>query len=148
MTSWKARIKHVYKTLEILINNSIRPDKVILNLASDEFPKKNKELPLTLLKLLKYKNFEIYWVKENTNVFKKLIPTLNRFKKDIIITTDDDVLYPYDMIENVLTEFKKNGEKYPMSFGGGFTFWKGLKIFSHFGPCSIVKYKFFNEKLN
>ena len=40
MTSWKARINNVYKTLEILINNSVRPNKVILNLAIDEFPKK------------------------------------------------------------------------------------------------------------
>ena len=47
--------------------------------------------------------------------FKKLIPTLNRFKEDIIITTDDDVLYPYDMIEIGLKEFKKIKEKQPMS---------------------------------
>ena len=89
-------------------------NKVILNLAIEEFPKKNKELPNDLVNLLKYDNFEIYWVEKNTNVFKKLIPTLNRFKEDIIITTDDDVLYPYDMIEIGLKEFKKIGENQPM----------------------------------
>ena len=114
MTSWKERINYVSRVLEILINNSFRPNKVILNLAIEEFPKKNKELPNDLLNLLKYDNFEIYWVEKNTNVFKKLIPTLNRFKEDIIITTDDDVLYPYDMIEIGLKEFKKIGEKQPM----------------------------------
>ena len=85
MTSWKERINYVSRVLEILINNSFRPNKVILNLAIEEFPKKNKELPNNLLNLLKYDNFEIYWVEKNTNVFKKLIPTLNRFKEDIII---------------------------------------------------------------
>ena len=147
MTSWKERINYVSRVLEILINNSFRPNKVILNLAIEEFPKKNKELPNNLLNLLKYDNFEIYWVEKNTNVFKKLIPTLNRFKEDIIITTDDDVLYPYDMIEIGLKEFKKIGENQPMSFGGDFTTWD-IGISSHFGPFSIVKYKFFNEKLN
>ena len=45
MTSWKERINYVSRVLEILINNSFRPNKVILNLAIEEFPKKNKELP-------------------------------------------------------------------------------------------------------
>ena len=147
MTSWKPRIKHVYKTLEILINNSVRPNKVILNLAIDEFPKKNAELPKSLLNLLKYDNFEIYWVKENTNVFKKLMPTLNRFKNDIIMTVDDDVRYPYDLVENTLKEFLRNKQRNPMCFGGLFSYWAGLHVYSHFGPCSIVKYKFLKSLL-
>ena len=61
MTSWKERINYVSRVLEILINNSFRPNKVILNLAIEEFPKKNKELPNNLLNLLKYDNFEIFW---------------------------------------------------------------------------------------
>ena len=51
------------------------------------------------------------------------------------------------MIEIGLKEFKKIGENQPMSFGGDFTTWD-IGISSHFGPFSIVKYKFFNEKLN
>ena len=70
MTSWKEKINYVSRVLELLINNSFRPNKVILNLAIEEFPKKNKELPNNLLNLLKYDNFEIYWVEKNTNVLK------------------------------------------------------------------------------
>ena len=149
MTSWKERINEAYKSLEILINNSFRPNKVILNLAIEEFPKKNLELPENLLDLLKYDNFEIYWVEKNDKVFKKLIPTLNRYKEDIIITTDDDVLYPYDMIEIILKEFKRKGENNPMSFGGYQTDWNinNTYIHSHYGASSIVKYKFYNEKM-
>jgi hypothetical protein len=74
------------------LNNTIKAKKVILNLAQEEFPSKNLELPKEILALLKkYNNFEIFWVKENNNVFKKLIPTLNRFKKDLIISLDDDI---------------------------------------------------------
>jgi hypothetical protein len=150
LTTWKKRINIVHKSIEILLNNSFKPDKVILNLAIEEFPKKNLELPKSILRLLKFKNFEIFWVNKNNKVFKKLIPTINRFKKDLIITIDDDYIYPFDLIENVLKNYIKYGYNRPMSFGSNYSDWSINKsrISSHFGPCSIVKYKFFNKKLN
>ena len=39
---------------------------------------------------------------KNTNVFKKLIPIIDKYRDDLIITTDDDILYPKDLIENVI----------------------------------------------
>ena len=150
MTSWKKRIINTHKSLEILINNTYKPDKIILNLAIEEFPKKNSELPKSILKLLKFNNFEIFWVYKNNNVFKKLIPTINRFKNDLIITTDDDIIYPFDLIENVIKNFIKFGSNKPMSFGNKYSDWiiNNTRINSHFGPCTIVKYEFFQEKLN
>ena len=150
ITSWKKRINNAHKSIEILINNTYKPDKIILNLAVEEFPKKNLELPKSILKLLKFNNFEIFWVYKNNNVFKKLIPTINRFKNDLIITTDDDIIYPFDLIENVIKNFIKFGSNKPMSFGNKYSDWiiNKTRINSHFGPCTIVKYEFFQEKLN
>ena len=143
------RINKAHKSIEILLNNSYKPDKVILNLAVEEFPKKNLELPKSILKLLKFKNFEIFWVTKNNNVFKKLIPTIKRYKNDLIITIDDDYIYPFDLIENILKNYIKYGYNRPMSFGSNYSDWiiNKTRINSHFGPCSIVKYQFFNEKL-
>ena len=73
---------------------------------------------------------------------KKLMATLNRFKEDLIIIINDDILYPYDMFDNVLREFKKIREKNPMCFGELFAFWSGLKIYSNLEPCNTVKYQF------
>ena len=150
MTSWKKRIKNSNRALEILLKNTYIPNKVILNLAIEEFPKKYNELPKNVLNLLKFQNFEIFWVEKNNKVFKKLIPTLNRFKNDLIITTDDDVLYPYDFIEKILKLYIKNGSNKPMSFGAKSSDWKigKIKINSHYGAGSIVKYEYFGEKLN
>ncbi len=158
MTSWKKRILNSIRTIELLLTNSLPPYKLILNLAEEEFPNKNKDLPTSLLSLLKYPNFEIFWVKENNNVFKKLIPTINRYKKDLIITVDDDVIYPNNLIEKVIFQYKKYGSNNPMSFGGKKSDWKFIKkknnsskkirIGTHYGACSIVKYDFFKEKLN
>ena len=150
ITSWKKRINNAHKSIEILINNTYKPDKIILNLAVEEFPKKNLELPKSILRLLVFNNFEIFWVYKNNNVFKKLIPTINRFKSDLIITIDDDVIYPFDLIENVIKNFIKFGSNKPMSFGNKYSDWiiNNTRINSHFGPCTIVKYEFFQEKLN
>ena len=151
LTSWKGRINLIHKNLENLLNNKIKPKKIILNLAIEEFPKKNSELPKEILNLLYgYKNFEIFWVEKNNNVFKKLIPTINRFKKDLILTVDDDISYPYDCIEKMIKCYYKLGGKNPVSFGTNYTDWNisGKIINSHFGAGSIVKYEYFNNKLN
>ena len=151
LTSWKGRINFIHKNIENLLKNTIKAKKVILNLAEEEFPSKNSELPKEILTLLKkYSNFEIFWVKENNNVFKKLIPTLNRFKKEIIITLDDDIFYPKYTIENMLKCYNKSGKKNPISFGTNFSDWhiNGTVINSHFGAGSLVKYEFFNNKIN
>ena len=151
LTSWKDRINFIHKNLENLLNNKMKPKKLILNLAKEEFPNKNLELPKELLMLLKkYKNFEIFWVNKNNNVFKKLIPTINRFKNDLIISLDDDILYPNNTIENMLNCYNKLGKKNPISFGTKYSDWNisGKVINSHYGGGSIVKYKFYNNKIN
>jgi hypothetical protein len=117
MTSWKKRVNIVHESLLSLINNYPKPDKVVLNLAIEEFPNKNKDLPESLLSLLQYDNFEIFWVKKNTNVFKKLIPTLYRYKDDLIVTTDDDIIYPNNLIEIIVNEYRERNTNNPMSFG-------------------------------
>ena len=151
MTSWKKRINVCHKTIERLLKNTLKPYKLILNLAIEEFPKKELQLPQTLLNLTKkYSYFKINWVKKNNNVFKKLIPTLYKYKKDIIITVDDDVNYPNFLIEKIIREFRRKGSKSPMSFGGKPTDWwvnKFIKLPAHYGACSVVKFDFFKYKL-
>ena len=151
LTSWKSRIKLIYKNLENILINNKKAKKIILNLSIEEFPNKNKELPITLLNLLKkYRNFEIFWVKKNTNVFKKLIPTINRFKNDIIISLDDDILYPNNTIKNMLKCYNKIGNNNPISFGTFTSDWNinGTIINSHYGGGSLVKYEYYNNKIN
>ena len=53
LTSWKGRINFIHKNIENLLNNTIKAKKVILNLAQEEFPSKNLELPKEILALLK-----------------------------------------------------------------------------------------------
>ena len=152
LTSFKERINFINKTLDILLSNTIKPKKIILNLSTEEFPNKELDLPQNILVLLKkYSNFEIFWVNKNTKVFKKLIPTLNRFHlNDLVITVDDDILYPKNLFVKMIKCYNKLGKKNPVSFGSKYSDWKinGKIINSHYGRATIVKSKYFNNKIN
>ncbi|WP_296865269.1 hypothetical protein [uncultured Methanobrevibacter sp.] len=145
LTSYKKRIRSVVDTLISLKNQSKQAYKIVLNLATDEFPKKEKELPDSLLNFKEdCPTFEIFWVKENVTFFKKLIPTLKRYPNDIVITTDDDIIYPEDFIESLYKTYLVTGKKHPVT-SGKYTWNRGIN--SHFGSGSLVKLCFFGDKL-
>ena len=106
LTTFPDRINSVSKTIKTLLNQTLKPDKVILWLAFEQFPKKEQELPKDLLEL---KNFglDIKWC-EDIKSYKKLIPSLIEFPNDIIITFDDDIYYPFDTVEKLYNSYLKN----------------------------------------
>ena len=75
LTSYPLRINYVHKTIKSLLEQTLKPKKIILWLAESEFPNKNKDLPKNLL-LLKNNIVSIKYYKENIKSYKKLIPTL------------------------------------------------------------------------
>ena len=54
LTSFPERIPYVHKTIETILNQSVKPDMVILWLAREQPRSKEKELPKDLLKLRRY----------------------------------------------------------------------------------------------
>ena len=93
LTSYPTRIKTVNQTIETLINQTFKPDKIVLWLAEEEFPNKENDLPEELLNLQREnKSFEIGWC-EDLKPYKKLIPSLKKYPEYLIITADDDLLY-------------------------------------------------------
>lgn len=92
LTSWKARINYVSRTIFSIIKNC-EPLKIVLCLAETEFPNKESELPEDLLVLINNELVEILWVKENTFCFKKILYTLDKYKEYPIVSADDDCIY-------------------------------------------------------
>lgn len=104
LTSYGRRIHEVYLTIESIMRQTVKPNKIILWLAEDEFT--TDTIPVSLKRLEK-RGLTIGFC-EDIKSYKKLVPALRKYPDDIIITVDDDVLYNYDLIENLMNSYKKN----------------------------------------
>lgn len=112
MTSWKLRIGNVASVLKTILNQTVKPDLIELNLSIEEFPNKEGELPEDLKQLMEdNKNIEINWCEGNTWTFKKIIPTLKKFygEEYYLISIDDDYLYSSSFIGKNIAELEKLG---------------------------------------
>lgn len=105
LTSHPGRILYVHMTIITLLNQTIKPDHIILWLANEQFPKKELDLPKELLEL-RDNGLEIMWC-EDIRSYKKLIPTLILFPDAIIITVDDDWYYKDTLVEHLLNEYRQ-----------------------------------------
>ena len=45
MTSYPGRINEVLNSIKLLFANTIKPDRLVLNLSTEEFPNKERDLP-------------------------------------------------------------------------------------------------------
>ncbi len=106
LTSIPQRIDMVDIVVARLLNQTLKPDMVVLYLASDEFPEGEKSLPEKLLALKRF-GLTVKFCK-NYKSYKKLIPALMEFPDDYIITFDDDILYDFDAVENLWKSSQAN----------------------------------------
>lgn len=98
LTSFGERIHTVHLAIESIMQGTVKPNRIILWLAENEF--KGKRLPHTLY-LQQNRGLEIEYYKD-VKSYKKLIPSLKKYPESIIITIDDDLMYEYDIIERLI----------------------------------------------
>jgi hypothetical protein len=101
-TTYSKRIHDVHLVIESIAKQTIKPKRIILWLDENEFTLDT--IPLTLKSQME-RGLEVRFC-ENLKSYKKLIPTLELGIEDNIITIDDDVLYPHDMIELLVQTHK------------------------------------------
>lgn len=104
LTTFPARINIVHKTISTLLQQTLKPDEVVLWLADSQFP--GRTLPTSLTDLQKY-GLTIKWC-EDIRSFKKLIPSLKEYPNDIIVTVDDDNYYDNRLLETLYNSYLKN----------------------------------------
>jgi glycosyltransferase involved in cell wall biosynthesis len=105
LTSYPARINVVHKAILTLLEQTKKADKVILWLADEDFPNKEKDLPRELTELTK-RGLTISWCKDIKS-YKKLIFILKEYPDHIIVTVDDDIYCPKDWLEKLYMEYIK-----------------------------------------
>ena len=107
LTSWKARINTVSKTLFSLIKQC--PGfHIVLVLSEEEFPKMMDELPDNLKLFVDNEMIEVLWVYKNYKSFKKVLFTMDKYRDVPVISADDDCIYTCNYAQMLYNEWEKN----------------------------------------
>lgn len=101
LTSYHLRIGSIYPCLYSLLTQTVKPDKLILWLSIENFPNKEADIPEDILSL-REQGLTICWTRDLKS-YKKLIPALKLYPKDIIVTADDDLIYSRRWLEKLYT---------------------------------------------
>lgn len=106
LTTFPARIKMVWITIATIMNQTYKPKRIILWLDREQFPN-GAGIP-NKIKALQKRGLEIRFC-EDLKPHKKYFYTMKENPEEIVVTIDDDVLYP----ENHLEQLWKLHLKYP-----------------------------------
>lgn len=102
LTTFPARVDYVHLSIETILRQTVRPQKIILWLSQEQF--EGRKLPRKLTRLKKY-GLEIAFC-DDLKSHKKYYYSMIRYPNNKILTIDDDTLYPEDLIEKLLNKWK------------------------------------------
>ena len=106
LTSYGRRVNDVLAfSIYSLLSQTYRPDEIVLWLDSDNWS--DEKLPKRLARLKENGLLTVKYC-EDLRSFKKLIPALEAYPNDIIITVDDDLYCKWDMVERLVEAHKQN----------------------------------------
>lgn len=98
LTTFDKRIDDVYLCIESLLQQSLRPNRIVLWLSDEEFP--DHAVPASLQRQMP-RGLEVRFCPRDIGPYKKIIPSLAAFPESLIVTVDDDVMYPVDMLDKL-----------------------------------------------
>lgn len=95
MTTFPARVNRAWIAIETLLRQTVRPERFLLVLNTEEFP--DKKIPRRIQRQTK-RGLQILWVEKNGKSFDKLLPSIKAFPDYPTITVDDDKFFPPDLL--------------------------------------------------
>jgi len=104
LTTYSKRIQTVFYTIESLLQQTHKANRIILWLAEEEFSEES--LPL-FIQQQQQRGLEVRFTKDIRS-FKKLVPTIAAYPEAIVITVDDDYIYPLTLVERLLRAHKQH----------------------------------------
>lgn len=96
LTSYPARFKTIVPTLKSLLNQTMKPDRIIVWLSCAR-----QDLTEDMLALEQY-GIEYRCDVEDLKSHKKYYWAFQEFHSDLVITVDDDVVYPVTLVSSLL----------------------------------------------
>ena len=104
LTSFGKRINEVYLAIESIMQGTLKPNRIVLWLADNEFG--GKVLPQALQRQQK-RGLQIEFC-DDIKSYKKIIPTIEKYPEACVVTIDDDVMYEFDLLENLIRAHQDN----------------------------------------
>ena len=140
LTSWRARINTVSKTLYSLIKQC--PGfHIVLVLSEEEFPKMMDELLENLKLFVENELIELLWVYKNYKSFKKVLFTMDKHRDVPVISADDDCIYTCNYAQKLYDEWVKH--PHCVITNNGNYQHEGIKISR--GPNTLFHYSLFSN---
>lgn len=106
LTTFPSRFPYIDLCLKSLILQSEKPDRIIVYLGSDV---DGSELPDHMKQFGKYGVEFRYDKEKNLKSHKKYFYAMQEFPEAVVVTADDDIVYPSDWLRSLLNSY----EKYP-----------------------------------
>ena len=100
LTSYRKRFPTLELTLRRILQQSVQPDTTVLWVSTED----RMHLPQGVLDLQRC-GLEICETKD-TRSYKKIIPALERYPNSFIITVDDDTVYPLNLVESLVENYR------------------------------------------
>lgn len=100
LTTHHRRLFEVYLAIESIMQGSVKPNRIILWLSSElmDYP-----LPVSLQNQCR-RGLEIRYTTD-IGPYTKIIPALQAFSDAAIVTIDDDIIYPFDTLEMLVSAY-------------------------------------------
>jgi hypothetical protein len=105
LTTFPARIDRVWIVIECMLRQTLPPDRIILWLSKGQF-ESLQSLPNNLLRLQE-RGVEIEFCEEDLRSHKKYFYNIKKYPSDILITVDDDFIYPSNLIQELIKSHLK-----------------------------------------
>lgn len=102
-TSFPVRIDNVWKVVECMLRQSLRPKKVILWLSKEQFPT-TESIPVNLRER-QNDIFEIRMVEDDIRSHKKYQYVCREFPDNPVVLIDDDIYYHTHFLKDLYNEF-------------------------------------------
>ena len=103
LTSYKSRLLTINKIIDSILNQTLKPNKIILTL----FYKDYNLIPKKIKDYLIKKKIELIIVNIDIKPHKKYFYSMQKYPYDIIIVFDDDIIYDKNTIKSLYYHYLK-----------------------------------------
>lgn len=103
VTSYTERLPELVICLKSILNQTTKPDRIVVYLGEDVL---HKDIPIALLRLQKY-GVTIKEGYDNIKPHKKYFFVMQEYPNDLIITIDDDGIYDTNLVKSLLASYKR-----------------------------------------